>query len=37
MVKSSLVSEEDGRGRIPLCSCGESTIGELEVEGASDG
>jgi len=37
VVKSSLVSEEDGRGLIPLCSCGESTMGELEVEGVSDG
>ena len=35
MVKSSLVSEEDGRGLIPLCSCGDSMMGELEVEEVS--
>jgi len=37
VVESSLVSEDDGLDLIPLCSCGESTIGELEVEGVSDG
>lgn len=37
VVKSSLVSEEDGRGLIPLCSCGDSMTGELELEGVSGG
>jgi len=32
VVKSSLVSEEDGRGLVPLCSCVDSMTGELEAE-----
>ena len=37
VAKSSLVSEEEGRGLIPLSSCGDSTIGELEEEEDSGG
>ena len=32
VVKSSLVSEEEGRGLVPLGGCGDSVIGELEAE-----
>ena len=37
VVKSSLVSEEEGRGLMPLCSCGDSTMGELDAEEDSGG
>lgn len=37
VVRSSVVREEGGRGLIPLCSCVDSTIGELEVEEDSGG
>lgn len=37
VVKSSLVSEDDGRGLRPLCSCGDSMTGELEAEEDSGG
>jgi hypothetical protein len=36
VVRSSLVSEDDGRGLNPLCGCGGS-MGELEAEGDSGG
>lgn len=37
MVKSSLVSEDDGRDLMAFCSCGDSTIGELEEESGPGG
>ena len=37
VVKSSLVSDEEGRGRMPLCRCEDSITGELEVGGDSGG
>ena len=37
VVKSSLVSEEDGRGLTSLCSCGDSMTGELDAEEGSGG
>ena len=36
-VKSSLVSEEEERGFMPLCSCKESITDELGTEGDSGG
>lgn len=37
VLKSSLVREEDGRGRVPLCGCVDSTTDELEAEEVSGG
>lgn len=37
VVKSSFVSEDDGRALNPLCGCGDSITGELEAEEDSGG